>query len=203
MPPEADHSDDTPDSSLVERSQRGDLAAFDVLVTRHRGRVYGLVYNLVRNETEAWDLAQEVFIKAWRALPKFQGQSAFFTWIYRIAHNVALDYLRSRKHEAGGVEFDEGVARDVEPGAPTAPREERAPDERLAHQELGQRINEALAQLSADHRAVVLLREVEGLSYEEIAEAVGCSLGTVMSRLFYARKKLQSLLADLHPRQRQ
>ena len=105
--------------------------AFDALVTRYRGKIYGLIFNLVRNEADAWDLSQDVFFKAWKALPKFQGQSAFFTWLYRIAHNVALDWMRARKVE-GGVEFDDAVAQQIESGAATAPREEGSPDERLS-----------------------------------------------------------------------
>jgi RNA polymerase sigma-70 factor (ECF subfamily) len=198
-PPDAARNDETPDATLVQRSQRGDLAAFDTLVTRYRGKIYGLIFNLVRNDTDAWDLAQDVFIKAWKALPRFEGQAAFFTWLYRIAHNVALDWMRARKVE-GGVEFDDSVAAEIEPGAATAPREPGRPDEGLSRAELVERINAALAELSPDHRAVILLREVDGRSYEEIAGITGCSVGTVMSRLFYARKRLQSLLEDVyHP----
>lgn len=152
---------------------------------------------MVRNEADAWDLAQDTFLKAWKALPKFEGHAAFSTWIYRIAHNTTLDWIRARKIE-GGSEFNEAVESHVAAGATTTPHGEGRPDDRLARSELGQRIHDALAQLSPDHRAVILLREVEGRSYEEIAESIGCSLGTVMSRLFYARKKLQSLLADVH-----
>lgn len=168
-----------------------------MLVTRYRGKVYGLVFNMVRNEADAWDLAQDAFLKAWKALPRFEGQSAFFTWIYRIAHNTALDWLRAKKIESAG-EFDESFENDIAAGSATTPHGEGRPDDRLAHAELGARIQEALAQLSPEHRSVILLREVEGRSYEEIAEMAGCTLGTVMSRLFYARKKLQSLLADVH-----
>jgi RNA polymerase sigma-70 factor (ECF subfamily) len=151
----------------------------------------------VRNDADAWDLAQDVFVKAWKALPRFQGQAAFFSWLYRIAHNVALDWMRARKVE-GGVEFDDSVAPQIEAGAATAPREAGQPDERLSRAELIERINAALAELSPDHRAVILLREVDGRSYEEIAEVIGCSTGTVMSRLFYARKRLQTLLEDVY-----
>jgi RNA polymerase sigma-70 factor (ECF subfamily) len=197
MPPPADAPDDPADPILVARSQNGDLAAFDTLVTRHRGRVYGQILGMVRNEADAWDLAQDTFLKAWKALPRFEGQAAFSTWIYRIAHNTTLDWLRSRKIE-GTSEFNEAVESHVAAGATTTPHGEGRPDDRLAQSELGHRIHHALAAISPEHRAVILLREVEGRSYEEIAELVGCSLGTVMSRLFYARKNLQSLLADVH-----
>ena len=197
QPPPSAEPDETPDIQLVERSQKGDLTAFDTLVTRYRGRVYGMVFNMVRNETDAWDLAQDAFLKAWKALPTFRNDSAFFTWLYRIAHNVALDWLRARKNRPGP-EFDDTIpASAIEPGAPTAPHAEVRPDDRLAGTELAARINAALGQLTPEHRAVVLLRELDGLSYEEIAERTGVAVGTVMSRLFNARKKLQALLADV------
>lgn len=196
-PTAADSPDDPADPILVERSQRGDLAAFDALVTRHRSRVYGQILTMVRNEADAWDLAQDTFLKAWRALPKFEGQSAFSTWVYRIAHNTTLDWIRARKIQ-GTSEFNEAVETHVAAGATTTPHGEGRPDDRLAQSELGRRIHDALGELSPEHRAVILLREVEGRSYEEIAEIAACTLGTVMSRLFYARKKLQILLADVH-----
>lgn len=196
-PTVADAPDEPADPILVERSQRGDLAAFDLLVTRHRGRVYGQIVAMVRNDADAWDLAQDTFLKAWKALPKFEGQSAFSTWVYRIAHNTTLDWLRARKIQ-GSSEFNEAVESHVAAGATTTPHGEGRPDDRMAQSELGRRIHDALSELSPEHRAVILLREVEGRSYEEIAELASCTLGTVMSRLFYARKKLQVLLADVH-----
>jgi RNA polymerase sigma-70 factor (ECF subfamily) len=196
-PAAAPPNDATPDALLVERSQQGDHPAFEALVTRHRGKVYGLIFNMVRNESDAWDLAQDTFVKAWKALPRFEAQSTFFTWLYRIAHNVALDFLRLRKVQ-GSVEFDDTVGTEVAAGAVTTPRAGDRPDDHLARNELGSRIRSALDELSPDHRAVIILREIEGRSYEEISEIVGCSTGTVMSRLFYARKRLQSLLHDVH-----
>jgi RNA polymerase sigma-70 factor (ECF subfamily) len=188
------------DSDLVERSRAGDLEAFDVLVTRYRGKVYAMVYNMVRNEADAWDLAQDVFVKAWKALPGFQARSGFFTWLYRITYNVTCDWLRRRRVESAG-EFDDRLGGEaVAAGAATVPHRPDRPDERMQMGELAGRIGAALAELSDDHRAAVLMREVQGMKYEEIAEAMGCSVGTVMSRLFYARKKLQGLLADLDPR---
>ena len=181
----------------MERCQRGDTAAFDVLVTRHRSRVYGHIVTMVHREADAWDLAQDTFLKAWKALPRFEGQSSFSTWIYRIAHNTALDWLRTRKIE-GSAEFDDTVQNHIAAGSTTTPHGESRPDDRLAQDELGRRIHEALSELSPEHRAVILLREVEGHAYEEIASLLGCTLGTVMSRLFYARKKLQLLLADVY-----
>lgn len=196
----APDEDVRPDIELVRRSQAGDSRAFDALVTRYRGKVYAMSYHLVQNETEAWDLAQEAFIKAWRALPGFKGDSAFYTWLFRITHNVAYDWLRKKKVRATGEEFDDSRAdHGIAAGAETAPRGAPAPDSALKQAELGRRIRDAIAQLSPDHQQAVLLREIEGLSYEEIAQAMGCSIGTVMSRLFYARKKLQEILHDLKP----
>ena len=157
-----------------------------------------MTYHMIQNETEAWDLAQEAFIKAWRALPRFKLDSAFYTWLYRIAHNVTYDWLRKKRIQGDGDFDDERTEHRVAAGAETAPRGTTAPDEALRHAELGRRIRDALGQLSEDHRQVIVMREIEGLSYEEIAAAVPCSLGTVMSRLFYARKKLQELLKDTH-----
>ena len=186
------------DAQLVARCQRGDTDAFGELVAKYQTKVYSTIYNLVRNEQDAWDLAQETFLKAWRNLAQFRGDASFFTWIYRIATNVTLDSLR-RKQIASGVEFDDSVATaEVDAGASTAPHGEPLPHQRLQNREIQARIESALAQLSAEHRAVVVLREIEGLSYEEIAEAANCSVGTVMSRLFYARKKLQILLRDVY-----
>jgi RNA polymerase sigma-70 factor (ECF subfamily) len=188
------------DIDLVHRCQAGDTRAFDALVTKYRGKVYAMSYHLVQNETEAWDLSQEAFIKAWRALPGFKGDSAFYTWLFRITHNLAYDWLRKKKIRAEGNEFDDSQTdHTIAAGAETAPRSAPAPDTALKQAELGQRIRQAISQLSPDHQQVILLREVEGSSYEEIATAMKCSVGTVMSRLFYARKKLQEILHDLRP----
>ena len=196
----APDSGEVPDSDLVKRCQAGDTRAFDALVSRYRGRIYAMTYHMIQNETEAWDLAQEAFIKAWRALPRFKLDSAFYTWLYRITHNVVYDWLRKKKIRAEGNEFDDSrTDHTIAAGAETAPRSAPAPDTALKQAELGQRIRQAIAQLSPDHQQVILLREVEGSSYEEIATAMKCSVGTVMSRLFYARKKLQEILHDLRP----
>lgn len=186
------------DRELVVRSQAGDMRAFDILVTRYRGRIYAMVQNLVRNETDAWDIAQEAFLKAWRALPRFKGDAAFYTWLYRITHNVAYDWLRKRRIEPG-IEFDDSVRHDqMDPAGRTAPRGDLQPDAQLNNRELGDRIRDAMNKLSADHRQTIFLKEVQGLKYHEIAAVMECSEGTVMSRLFYARKKLQELLRDTY-----
>lgn len=186
-----------PDDVLVAKCQGGDFEAFDVLVTRYRGKVYAMIVNMVRNDADAWDLAQDVFVKVWKALPKFEARSSFFTWLYRITYNVTCDWVRKKKIQGEG-EFDDAMGLErVEISAPTAPKTVPRPDEKIVGNELGEKIGEALEELSEDHRAVVLMREVQGMSYEEIAESVGCTIGTVMSRLFYARKRLQGLLVDV------
>jgi len=187
------------DADLVERSQAGDLRAFDELVTRYRGKVYAMIVNMIHNEADAWDLAQDAFVKAWKALPRFEARSNFYTWLYRIAHNVTYDWLRKKKVRGDGTEFDDTIRTDViEAAAPTAPKGVARPDQNAENTELRSRIESAINKLSPDHRAVILLKEVDGMKYQEIADTVGCSIGTVMSRLFYARKKLQTLLKDAH-----
>ncbi|MEI8234406.1 MAG: sigma-70 family RNA polymerase sigma factor [Verrucomicrobiota bacterium] len=186
------------DAQLVAQCQKGDCAAFDRLVTKYRNQVYATIYNLARNQDDAWDLAQETFLKAWRHIAHFRGQSKFSTWLHRIATNVTIDWVR-RKQTASGVEFDDTLGLPpIAAGSATAPHAAPPPRQRLEAGEIQDRIDAALQQLSPEHRAVILLREVEGASYEEIAEATGCTLGTVMSRLFYARKKLQTLLRDVY-----
>ena len=157
-----------------------------------------MIYHLVHNEQDAWDLAQDGFLKAWKSLDRFRAQSSFYTWLYRIMTNVAIDWLRKKQIQSGQ-EFDDSIAlQDLEPGADLAPTSAPLPIEKLAGKEIRQRIDAAIARLSPEHRAVILLKEVEDLQYHEIAESVGCSIGTVMSRLFYARKKLQVMLKDVY-----
>jgi RNA polymerase sigma-70 factor (ECF subfamily) len=198
-PMEAEHSTDGPDDlELVAGCQRGDTAAFNTLVTRDRNRAYSIMYQLVRNEQDAWDLTQEGFLKAWRSIGRFRGQSSFYTWFYRILMNVGIDWLR-RKQVKTEHEFDETLGlKNAAPGAATVPHAELQPLVQMADREIRHRIDAALLLLSAEHRAVIVLREIDGLDYQEIATLTGCSLGTVMSRLFYARKKLQTLLRDVY-----
>jgi RNA polymerase sigma-70 factor (ECF subfamily) len=194
-PPPATEPDDV---ALVRRCQQGDDRAFDELVTKYRSRVFAMIYHLVHNEQDAWDLAQDGFLKAWKSLDRFRFQSSFYTWLYRIMTNVAIDWLRKKQIQAGQ-EFDDSIAlQDLEPGSDLAPKSAPLPIEKLAGKEIRQRIDAAIGKLSPEHRAVILLKEVEDLQYHEIAESVGCSIGTVMSRLFYARKKLQVMLKDVY-----
>ena len=183
------------DAMWVKKAQQGDTRAFDRLVTKHRGKIYAMIYNMVKNDADAWDLSQEAFIKAWKALPKFEARARFTTWLFRIGHNVVYDWIRKRRIQGDGELNDEVFdAGRIDPGAPTAPKQEKRPDEALAQSELQQQIEDAIGKLSEEHRDVILLREVQGLDYKEIAEVTGNSLGTVMSRLHYARKKLQNYL---------
>jgi RNA polymerase sigma-70 factor (ECF subfamily) len=194
-----DASIDDPDDDfqLVARAQQGDMTAYDALVTRHRGRVFAMIRNMIHQETEAWDLSQEVFIKAWHALPKFEAKARFTTWLYRITHNAVYDWARKRKIESVGELNDEIFERErIDSASFTTPSGGESPDDLMAHGELRVKIQIALNKLSPEHREVVLLKDVQGLSYKEIAEAMSSTLGTVMSRLFYARQKLQTLLKD-------
>lgn len=190
-----DEPDD--DFRLVARAQQGDFASYDALVTRHRGRIFAMIRNMIHQEADAWDLSQEVFIKAWNALPRFEAKARFSTWLYRIAHNVVYDWTRKRKIESAGELNDEIFERErIDSSSFTTPAGGESPDETMAHGELRAKIEVALGKLSPEHREVVILKDVQGLSYKEIAEVMACSLGTVMSRLYYARQKLQGLLKD-------
>ncbi|MBV9673474.1 MAG: sigma-70 family RNA polymerase sigma factor [Verrucomicrobia bacterium] len=186
------------DADLVKRCQKGDSTAYDQLVMRYRSKVYAMIYGMVQNEQDAWDLAQEGFVKAWRSIHRFKGQSSFYTWLYRIMTNVTIDTLR-RKGYKTSAEFDDRIApTDVEPGSRTTPAISPSPSKKLEQGEVKQRIDEAIAKLTPEHRAVIIMKEIEDLQYSEIAKILGCSIGTVMSRLFYARKKLQGYLKDVY-----
>jgi RNA polymerase sigma-70 factor (ECF subfamily) len=145
-----------------------------------------MLYGMVRNENDAWDLAQEGFLQAWRSIRKFEGRSSFYTWLYRLTVNLAIDSLR-RKGRCVEVELDDAIPCSL-------------PSPRASYQctEIRQQVNAALAQLSPEHRTVIVLKEIEDLQYHEIAEILGISVGTVMSRLFYGRKKLQSILRPIY-----
>ena len=189
-----DHSS-ADDQALVRAAQRGDMGAFEELVARHRDKIYARAYSMLRNEDEAVDLSQEAWVKGWQRLRQFQGESSFGTWLTRIVINLCLDHLRKQKRqrtesieeldeEAGGVERQMPIV-SVNPSAG------------LEREELRQRIDQALGQLSHEHRTVLVLHEFQEMEYKEIAKTMGCSIGTVMSRLFYARRKMAALLAEL------
>jgi RNA polymerase sigma-70 factor (ECF subfamily) len=190
---------DVSELDLVKRCQAGRTDAFDELVTRYRTRVFAMIYNMVHNEQDAWDLAQESFLKAWKSIRRFRRHSSFYTWIYRIVMNVTIDWLRKKQVRGGGAEFDDSVQlKEVDPASRTLPKADPLPHERMQRSEIREKIDHAIKQLSPEHRAVILMKEIEGMQYHEIAETLGCSIGTVMSRLFYARRRLQNLLRDVY-----
>jgi RNA polymerase sigma-70 factor (ECF subfamily) len=189
-----DHSS-ADDRTLTHAAQRGDMAAFEELVARHRDKIYARAYSMMRNEQEALDLSQEAWVKGWQRLRQFQGDSSFGTWLTRIVINLCLDELRRQKRQrVESIEALDEESGGVERQMPVVTANPTAGLERA---ELRQRIDRALGQLSHEHRTVLVLNEFEDMEYKEIARTMGCSIGTVMSRLFYARRKLAALLADL------
>jgi len=194
MTTDATHSSAS-DEALVRAAQKGDMPAFEELVARHRDKIYARAYTMMRNEDEALDLSQEAWVKGWQRLKQFQGESSFATWMTRIVINLCLDQLRKRKRQqADSIEAMNDESGGVERHLPVVTVN---PTERLERAELRQRIDQALGQLSYEHRTALVLHEFEEMEYKEIAKAMGCSIGTVMSRLFYARRKLAALLAGL------
>jgi len=178
---------------LVDRALDGDDLAFRELVERYQRRVYALAYGILRDREDAWDVAQEAFVKAYRNLARFEGNAAFYTWLYRIAYNLSMDALRARARR-DVVDMDDSRVADVAASSDDAPRD-ADPAHVADRKELAAVIRQAMSKLSDKHRAIIVLREIEGLSYEEMAEVLKISKGTVMSRLFHARKNLQKLLA--------
>jgi RNA polymerase sigma-70 factor, ECF subfamily len=189
------------DRELVARAQKGDRAAFRGLFERYSRRAYSLAFGVVRNPDDALDVVQDAFIKAHRHLDKFEGQASFYTWLYRIVMNLAIDHLRKNRRQKtvdfSDTSMDEGGLGEES----LIPRIIGGnPGRALMDKEIRDRIATALDELSDNHRAVLVMRELEGLSYEEMAQAMGCSKGTIMSRLFHARKNMQKRLIDLYER---
>ena len=184
------------DRDLVEQCQRGQMEAYEILVGRYRQRVYGLAFSMLRNEQDATDLSQETFVKAWRAIGGFKKNSSFYTWLYRITTNLCIDFVRKRDRRPT-VPLEDTVEPDVSASVEIAPSNQSLPTDELRRKELRAQIDAAMEELSPEHRVVLQLREIEGLDYAEIAKVVGCQLGTVMSRLHYARKHMQKLLKDV------
>ena len=183
------------DRTLVRAAQRGEMAAFEELVARHRDKIYARAYSMMRNEEEAIDLSQEAWVKGWQRLKQFQGEASFGTWMTRIVINLCLDQLRKQKRQRSeSIEAMDEESGGVERQMPIITVN---PTAGLERKELRQRIDRALGQLSYEHRTVIVLHEFEEMEYKEIAKTMGCSIGTVMSRLFYARRKMAVLLADL------
>jgi RNA polymerase sigma-70 factor, ECF subfamily len=185
----------TGDDKLVRAAQRGDMSAFEELVARHRDKIYARAFSMMRNEEEAVDLSQEAWVKGWQRLKQFQGESSFGTWMTRIVINLCLDQLRKHKRQRNeSIEAMDEESGGVERQMPVVTVNPTAGLERA---EMRQRIDKALGQLSYEHRTVMVLHEFEEMEYKQIAKTMGCSIGTVMSRLFYARRKMAALLADM------
>src|SRR5437879_5564102 len=182
------------DRDLVRSAQRGDAQAFRRLVEKYQRRVYQLALGMLKDPDDAMDISQETFVRVHRYLPSFKGDSSFFTWTYRIAVNLCLDAGR-KKGRSEPVEFDEREA-DIEAAMDPPSSAFAGPQKTALNRELADKMEEALASLSENHRAILLLREVEGLSYEELSKALGIRKGTVMSRLFHARLKMQRKLRE-------
>lgn len=196
-PPASPVGNDGVDSTLVRAAQGGDLDAFDELVERHQERIYGLIYHMTSHHEDATDLVQDVFVKAWKAIPQFKGDSSFYTWVYRIAVNHTLNHLKQRRNRTVHVslnDMDLHAEHDPELVQLVSHRTPRR-DARL--RELGERLNAALMKLSEEHRAVVAMHDIQDMPHDEIARILGCNPGTVRSRLFYARQQLQAHLSDL------
>ena len=185
------HRPDDEEAELIAQARTGDTRAFGVLVERYQRRVVGVALAVVHNQDDALELAQETFVRAFESLDKFESRSSFSTWLYRIAANLSIDFRRReiRRPALRGDEADIELQRIPSPIGDSFTAAQRS--------ELGQRIAEALGQLTPEHRAVILLREVEGLSYDEISDVLQCPRGTVMSRLHYARNHLREILKDL------
>ena len=186
------------DLELVRRVQRGDKGAFDLLVRKYQNKIVSLVERYVRDPSEAQDVAQEAFIKAYRALPNFRGESAFYTWLYRIAINTAKNFLVAQDRRPPESDVDAAQAEQF--NGVLQLQEQGTPERMLLTGEIGRTIVEAMEELPDDLRTAITMRELEGMSYEEIAEAMACPVGTVRSRIFRAReaidKRLQPLLGE-------
>ena len=180
---------------LVQRVRRGDLEAYDELIRRYQERIYATIYHMTANHEDANDLAQESFIKAFQALKSFKGGSSFYTWLYRIAVNKTINFLKQRKNRIhlslNDLDFNTEHNPDL-----VALISEKTPHREVNLAELQEKLNTALLKLSEPHRLVVVLHDVQDMSHEEIAKIMDCNIGTVRSRLFYARQQLQALLAD-------
>src|SRR5216683_1133288 len=180
---------------LVRRARHGDLVAYDELVRRYQERIYATIYHMTANHEDANDLAQEAFIKGFQALKSFKGGSSFYTWVYRIAVNKTINFLKQRKNRAQMSLNDLDFNAEHDPDL-VALISDKTPRRDVGLAELQEKLNSAMQKLSEIHRSVVVLHDVQGLSHEEIAKIMHCNIGTVRSRLFYARQQLQAYLSD-------
>jgi RNA polymerase sigma-70 factor (ECF subfamily) len=183
------------DMELVGRARQGDFGAYDDLVRRYQERIYATIYHMTSNHEDANDLAQETFIKAFQALNSFKGGSSFYTWVYRIAVNKTINFLKQRKNKAHLSLNDLDLNAEHDPDL-VALVSEKTPRREASLTELQEKLNEAMLRLSDSHRLVVTLHDIQGMSHEEIAKIMDCNIGTVRSRLFYARQQLQGYLSD-------
>ena len=183
------------DFLLVQSAQQGDTSAYDDLVRRYQERVYATIYHMTSNHEDANDLAQETFIKGYQALKSFKGDSSFYTWVYRIAVNKTINFLKQRKNKIHLSLNDLDFNAENDPDL-VALVSEKTPRRDIALSELQEKLNGAMLKLSEVHRLVVTLHDVQGLSHEEIGKIMDCNIGTVRSRLFYARQQLQAYLSD-------
>src|SRR6266581_2065049 len=180
---------------LVRRAQSGDLEAYDELIKRYQERIYATIYHMTSNHEDANDLAQDAFIKAFQALKSFKGGSSFYTWLYRIAVNKTINFLKQRKNRLHMSLNDLDFNAENNPDL-VALISDKTPRRDAGLKELSEKLNEALLKLSEQHRLVMVLHDVQGQSHEEIAEIMDCNIGTVRSRLFYARQQMQAYLSD-------
>ncbi len=183
------------ESELVNKARKGDLGAYDQLVQRYQERIYATVYHMTSNHEDANDLAQEAFIKGFQALKSFKGGSSFYTWVYRIAVNKTINFLKQRKNRSQMSLNDLDFNAEHDPDLVSL-ISDKTPRREAGLTELQEKLNEAMQKLSEPHRLVVTLHDVQGLSHEEIAKIMDCNIGTVRSRLFYARQQLQGFLSD-------
>jgi RNA polymerase sigma-70 factor, ECF subfamily len=183
------------DLVLVERAQKGDVSSYDELVRRYQERVYATIYHMTANHEDANDLAQETFIKGYQALKSFKGDSSFYTWVYRIAVNKTINFLKQRKNKSHLSLNDLDFNAENDPDF-VALVSDKTPRRDVNLTELQEKLNAAMLKLSPVHRLVVTLHDVQGLSHEEIGKIMDCNIGTVRSRLFYARQQLQAYLSD-------
>jgi RNA polymerase sigma-70 factor (ECF subfamily) len=186
------------DRVLVEKAQKGDRAAFRKLVERHQRRAFAIAIGLVRDENDARDIVQEAFLRVYRSLGRFKGGSSFFTWLYRIVTNLAIDLMRKPARRETELFENPNISEDAEAFSFLARIDGADPLDVVRRREIAARIQTALDALPPYHRAVIIMREVEGMSYQEMAEAMEVSKGTIMSRLFHARQKLQRALTDCY-----